>query len=136
MIADFVVIDTSVWVEYFRGHRPALYAHVDALVVARQLANLRIITAELLRGANTPLARRAIHETVALIPTVPLSDEFWLDVGEFCHQLSRHGVKASLTDGWIAKAVIDHRCALWSLDKDFQHIARIRHMRLYEPVLI
>ncbi|MBI4237020.1 MAG: PIN domain-containing protein [Deltaproteobacteria bacterium] len=131
MAAELVILDTSIWIEYFHGKAADLCQDVDALIATRRLRHLTVITAELLRGAVATRERRIIAQTVAFIPRVPLTDEFWMTVGEFCFDLARQGVVAHLIDAWIAKAAINARCALWSLDHHFSAIARRTPLRLY-----
>ncbi|MBI2346724.1 MAG: PIN domain-containing protein [Deltaproteobacteria bacterium] len=128
-----VILDTSVWVEYFRGGSPTLAVHIERLVAARRLKNLRIITAELLRGAFSPSDRRAIEETVAHIPVIERDDCHWLVVGVLCRRLAKRGVTIPLVDGWIAQATMDARGQLWTLDGDFRAIAKCSPLALYQP---
>lgn len=131
-MAELVILDTSVWIEYFRGKNAPLCTHVEALIAERRLRQLHIITAELLRGAAHASEQRVIQSTIGYIPIASLTDQFWLIVGQFCFDLARKGVVVSLPDAWIAKAAIEHHCMLWSLDHHFQPIARHTSLRLFQ----
>lgn len=133
MSADPVVLDTSIWIEYFRGRQPRIYSEVDSLIQQRRLLHLHVVGAELVRGARTTTEQRVIHTTVGQIPLIFLTDNFWVEVGAFCFALARKGCVPSLVDAWIAKAVIAQRCALWSLDRHFENIARYSPLVLHRP---
>ncbi len=127
----WVILDTSVWIEYFREKNLTLCETVESLIAQRRVRQLHIITAELLRGALHASDQRMIQNTIGYIPVLPLTDAFWLSVGAFCFQLARKGTVASLPDAWIAQATIDHHCQLWSLDAHFRHIARHAPLQLF-----
>lgn len=125
-----VIADTSVWIEYFKGRNAVLCGHLEELISHRQLRQIHVITAELIRGSLHTREKNAIMGTVAHIPVLPLPDSFWLTVGEFTFHLARKGVSAHLIDAWIAQAAILHRCTLWSLDKHFKQISEVSALEI------
>lgn len=126
-----VIIDTSIWIDYFKGKNVALCDHLEGLIAQRGLRHLHIVTAELIRGALHPREKRIIGNTINHIPILLLPDAFWQDVGEFAYDLARRGLNIHLIDAWIAAATIRHRCKLWSLDKHFRQIAEKSPLEFY-----
>lgn len=126
-----VIVDTSVWVDYFKGKNNVLCDHLEDIISRRNVRHLHVVSAELVRGALHSREKRIIADTIDRIPILQLPDSFWQDVGEFAYDLARRGVNAHLIDTWIATAAIRHRCSLWSLDKHFRQIAEKSSLEMY-----
>ena len=83
MHADRVLIDTSVWIEYFKGADSALTQAVEALIKSGSVCTAGIILAELLQGARSDREIRVIEdlkESFALIAS-DREVEAWLEAG-------------------------------------------------------
>ena len=70
-----VVVDTSVWIDFFRGKTVRLLAEAlrDGTVVIPP-----IVVAELVSGAGRPRDRRAIGELLHEMPVHETSLEHWI----------------------------------------------------------
>lgn len=101
-MADFAILDTSVWIEYFRGKNVPLCAQVESLIAERRLRQLHIIDGSMLANSRAILLRSRPQRR-----------------GRFSSR------------AWIAKAAIEHHCRLWSLDHHFQPIARHTSLQLF-----
>lgn len=126
-----VIVDTSVWVEYFRGKNQKIILCVEELIERRLLRILPIILAELLRGCLNQKEINFIRSTIEEIPSINFGDDFWSDIGLFCFKLARRGCVCSLIDGFIAKATIISRNYLFTLDQDFLRISKLTSLRLF-----
>jgi predicted nucleic acid-binding protein len=123
-----LTVDTSVWVDFFRGDPlPDLeYALEQGLVVLPPL-----VCAELL---STPLPARRRAELASMLQDLPLHPtpfEHWADVGMLRAQLLRAGLRVSTPDAHIAQCAIDTGGALWSRDKIFRHVGQHCSLHLF-----
>ena len=120
-----VVVDTSVWVEFFRGRSvPALE---DALAAGTVVLS-PLVVAELVSGALRPEERAAVAELLTELPLHETPLSHWLSVGALRRQLRGKGVSISTPDAHVAQCALDRGALLLSQDEVFTLVAR--HSRL------
>lgn len=131
---SFIIIDTSVWVDYFRGKNVVLMSQVDWIIQQRLARTLFLIIAELLRGALHQKEIKVIQKTVAYLPQPTFTTDPWMDVGIFCFSLARKGLSCSLIDAYISHVAIQNHWFLFTLDQDFNRISKLSSLKLWhEP---
>ena len=122
-----VVVDTSVWIDFFAG-RPAK-ALEDAL--AQGAAVLPpIVVAELVSGARPGKQRDAIADLMRDLPVHETPFEHWLRVGDLRRRLAEAGIAVSTPDAHVAQCAIDLDAVLLSRDAVFTKIARRSPLKL------
>lgn len=125
-----VLVDTSVWVEYFRGS--SALDEVDFLIDQDLLGTNELIQAELL----PPLVARGEDELVALIRDLPLHplQVDWEGIIIFQVTCLKHGInKVGIPNLIIAQNAIQHGLRVFSVDKHFRLLHRVIPLDLYEP---
>jgi len=124
-----LVVDTSVWVEFFRGtYLPVLEdALRDGLVLLAP-----IVAAELLSAPLSRAERRSIVSFTEDLPLCPTPLAHWQAVGALRAQLSKKGLSVSTPDAHVAECALDAGAPLWSNDVIFRKIARLSALRLVE----
>jgi predicted nucleic acid-binding protein len=123
-----LVVDTSVWVEFFRGEPlPRLEdALRDGLVVLPP-----VVAAELL---SAPLSKAERHSLSAFLADLPLHAtplSHWEGVGALRARLSKKGLSVSTPDAHVAACALEAGGALWSNDAIFGKIAKATGLRLF-----
>lgn len=123
-----LVVDTSVWVEFFRGEDlPDLeLALREGLVVLPPL-----VVAELL---SAPLRKKQREQLTSLLLDLPMHDtsfDHWCAVGELRARLGKAGLSVSTPDTHVAQTAIDVGGRLWSRDAIFAKIAAKGPLRLF-----
>ena len=115
-----VVVDTSVWVDFFAGRpTPELEAALQhGLVVLPP-----IVVAELVSGARRKSDRVAIAGVLTELPVHEVLLDHWIRVGELRRGLLDHGLSVSTPDAHVAQCAIDRDAVLLSHDKIFVRIA-------------
>jgi len=110
-----ILIDTSVWIEFFRGREPA-FGRVVRLLQDRQVLAVECVFAELLQGAKDRHERSLILEMWNSLPQAQASGTL-LKAGEASgiNKWSDRGV--GLIDAWIVMAARTAKARIWSLDK-------------------
>jgi predicted nucleic acid-binding protein len=115
-----ILVDTSIWIEFFRGREP-FYSGVRVLLENRQAITIECVFAELLQGAKSLRERRLIREMWQSLPKV---DEvgLLLHAGETAgvHKWPERGI--GLVDAWIVSAARRAGAQIWTLDKKVRAI--------------
>lgn len=118
------LIDTSAWVDFFRGE-VAARKKVDPLLQEGRAAICGAVHAEVLSGAKD----RALYDRLALLfdglTYFETGDAAWQKVGELRFLLARQGTQAHLVDLLIAVTAMEHGASLLTRDRDFARIAKV-----------
>jgi predicted nucleic acid-binding protein len=118
-----VLIDSSAWIDFFRGE-PEAVRRVDPLLAEDRGATTAIITAEVASGARTRAVFDKLVTTFSALSSLPDPDKLWPRVAELRFTLARQGFQADLIDLAIALTAAHSRHALLTRDRDFEAIAR------------
>lgn len=129
-----ILVDSSVWIDYFNGVPSAATDKLDTLLGAEPLAVGDVILLEVLQGfrrdEDYATARRLME---SLIVVDLLGEANALRGAEFYRELRKKGVTVRKTlDVVIATWCIENRYPLLFQDRDFQPF--VRHLGLV-PVL-
>lgn len=125
-----VVVDTSVWIDFFAGIPiPALEEALAQGVVI--LAP--IVVAELISGAAREKERASLSDLLREIPLHETPLEHWVRVGELRRRLKQKGLSVSTPDAHVAQCALDRDAVLLSRDAVFARIARVVPLRLGSP---
>ena len=128
-----VLVDASVWIQFFRAEHSPQAATLDALLSAGPVAICAPIRAEVVSGARTQQRFQQLNALFdALIDLNPPAD-VWSQVTTNRFALARRGHQISLVDLLIAVTAAAHRVPLWTLDEDFQQIAHVLPLMFYRP---
>ena len=119
-----VLVDTSVWIEFFKAKHP-YFQDFSVLLADRQVLTTSCIFGELLQGARNKREEKILLEFWNDLPKVSLElfENSWINAG-----------KTSSTERWYAKGVglIDATilqiskttgAKLWTLDKAMNKIS-------------
>lgn len=128
-----VVVDTSVWVDYFNGHETPQAVRLDALLGDRILIIGDLILAELLQGfADERDARRALTLLQALYQVEMVGGEVAIESARLYRQLRRKGITIRKTmDMLIATFCLLNDHELLHADRDFDVLARHTGLRVH-----
>lgn len=122
-----VVVDSSVWIELFRGGDfPTLE---EGLAEGRVLVPPLVI-AELVSGATSRGDARRVEDLVQELDLVETPRAHWVRVGELRRRLRGRGLSVSTPDSHVAQCALDVRGVLLSTDTVFRRIARLTELRL------
>lgn len=119
-----IVVDTSVWVDYFRGRDEALVARIHDLLDAGQVLLPIAVKVELLGGASKELRPRLKRALGALRVLYP-STSTWKRMERWTEQASAAGHRFGVGDLLIAALAADAEAPVWSLDSDFGRMASL-----------
>ena len=120
-----VMIDTSVWVEFFNRPQGDHFEAVSVLLDDDRVAMVGVIAAELIRGCRSTDERDEVQAALAGVHRFDLGFDDWLGIGRELFSLRRKGLTVSLSDTAIVYAAREAECLLYTLDTDFDHFAGV-----------
>ena len=116
-----ILVDSSVWIDYFRGAATPQTDRVDQLLSSELLLIGDLILTEVLQGFASERDFNQARSLLAALPVVPLvGGEVALRAARNYRQLRAQGVTVRKTiDTLIATSCIEHGYALLYSDRDF-----------------
>ena len=124
MSGNRVLIDTSVWIAYFKNTDERLADKVDDILGSSEVCVPRVVIAELVQGAKTGKEIAVIEEFVEAFRIVDQTDSTWLKAGKLSFSMKRKGITVHLIDCYIAVIARENNCRIFSLDEHFREIRR------------
>ncbi len=130
MSVERVLVDTSVWVDYFRGTSPLVSARLDRLLSEAEVCVPKIVLAELLQGTRSEREVSAIEDLQEAFTIIDQGPDTWMKAGKLSRRLKSRGKTIHLIDCYIAVIAEVSRCALLTLDEHFLEISKLLPLRL------
>jgi predicted nucleic acid-binding protein len=128
MNTDLVLIDTSVWINYFNDPESKEARATKALVRTDQAVLTGIVLTELLQGVRTEREGNLLRETFSILPYVEMDREVWTAAGVMLRELRGKGITLPVSDAILAALCLRHHYAIFTLD---QHFKQFRGLRLH-----
>lgn len=122
---NLVLVDTSVWVRFFRVADSPEAQTLDALLAAGPVATCPPIRAEVVSGAKNRREFDRLSDLFDALVNLEPPVEIWRKIEGHRFELAKRGYQASLIDLMIALTAYAHDVVLWSVDDDFTRIASI-----------
>lgn len=129
-----IVVDTTVWIDFFNGSGTPEDHHLQQLITAgRSLALTDLIFCEILQGIREDAAFARTRDLLLLYPILQIGR---LATFEHAAQLYRTCRRRGLTvrktiDCLIAALCIEEDVELFHRDSDFDAIARVAPLQVY-----
>ena len=127
-----VVADTSVWVAVLRSRAAREAPALEALLDADDVILPVPVRLELLLGA--PARERVrLRRILSALPIAYPADETWTLIEGWAGGAVDAGHRFGVGDLLIAALAAERGALLWSLDSDFERMARLKFVSLYDP---
>ncbi len=120
-----VLIDTSVWIDYFKNKNLSLSRRVDDILSTADVYVPRIVIAELIQGAKSDKEISVIEEFIGAFNIVDQQQDTWIRAGKLSNSLKKKGISVNLTDCYIALIATENYCRIFTLDEHFKNIKKI-----------
>lgn len=130
-----IVVDTSVWVSVLRPRvrKEAREANAfRALLDADEVLLPAPVRTELLGGVR-PVHRRALGRILTALPIAYPACDTWRQMDRWAIEGAEHGQSFGVGDLLIGALAREAGALVWSLATDFQRMARLNFIDLYEP---
>ena len=117
-----VLVDTSVWIDYFGDVISAQVQQLDALVGRKRVLTGDLVLAEVLQGVRSDREFRTVRDALLTLDVVPLtSPALAVRSAHNYRVLRRHGLTVRKTiDCLIATWCIEHGVPLLYSDRDYE----------------
>lgn len=125
-----IVVDTSVLVPILRSAPKAETAVLWQLVDA-DLITLPVVVRQEVRAGLARHNRKAVLDLLSALPISMPTDDTWARVEQWTDQAANAGERFGATDLLIAALADELGALVWSLDTDFERMARLKFVRLY-----
>ena len=122
------LIDTTIWVLYFKGEKE-LEDEIKSLILKERAAICEIVTLEVLRGAKSQKEYGQLHADFAALSALRLTDIIWEKSYKIGFKLRKMGINVPLTDILIATVASHYNCLLLHRDKHFPLMKGIMGLR-------
>jgi len=120
---DKVLIDTSVWIEFFRKRESPVSLNIREWLKLNQVYYTGPIVVELYQGAKTTKEIQIINQLLDTINYVDITREHYHHAGLTSQKAARDGKIFSTIDMIIAAVAHDENLSLFSLDHHFLEIS-------------
>jgi len=130
-LGSLVLVDTSVWIDYFRKKDPA-YSKVDNLMEEEEVGICRLIIAELLQGAKGSKEIEIILDLPCVFPVIDELSDTWEKTGLLANQLRGQGITIGLADCYLATLAHQNNVRIFSHDSHFRMIKSFTQINLLE----
>ena len=125
-----ILVDTSVWIEFFRKHEP-YHGIVTRLIDDEQVYCTGIILAELMQGAKSDKELIILDDFPRVFPFIHETSQLWAAAGRLAFQLRRKGITIGLSDCYIAVAAASVNAQVATTDSHFQLLFKPAKISLY-----
>jgi len=120
-----IIVDTSVWIEYFKNNQKYVPFIEDSLNLENILISGPIIS-ELLHGVKSEKEYKLLSESISAVPCAECVYDDWIKTGETLYNLKKKGITVPLTDALISVIAIRYDASILTLDKHFRSIDTIK----------
>lgn len=122
---DRILVDTSVWIEFFKAGSEAGDT-LAALLAKNTACACGIVLFELMHGIKSETEKAAILSMLAELPYFEMTAALWQEAAGLSHALKKKGLTLPLSDIFIASLAIEHDLYIFTLDKHFEQISGVK----------
>ena len=123
------LVDTSVWIDFFRGV-PSIKIALEKLLAKDEIFTAGPVLYELLQGVRLPEEKKQVKEALLSTNYLEITSNDWEEAALLSSTLRAQGITLPMTDiliGHLAKA---RNLEVISLDPHFDQIPGIKHRKL------
>ena len=117
-----ILVDTSIWIEFFKG-RPLYYNTLSKLLENREIIAIECVFGELLQGARSFQEKTLIKRYWSLLPKIE-EEGIWLMAGESSSYKKLHSKGIGIIDLALLSAARITQSKIWTLDKKLLSILK------------
>lgn len=121
-----IIVDTSVWIEFFRNDNSPVSSHLKSLLRSGQIAMTGMILAEILQGIKSDKEILLVKNKLESLPFVEINKKVWQQSGEVSAALRKKGITIPLSDIIIACTAIVEDFEIYTIDPHFEKIPGVK----------
>jgi len=132
MSAEKVLIDTSVWIDYFQNASSPISEEVDRILSEGEAYVPKIVIAELIQGAKTSKEIAVIEDFLDAFYIIDNKEDTWIKAGRLSYDLEKKGKSIHLLVCYIATIAQQFGCKIFTLNRHFKEIQKVINIALIE----
>jgi len=132
MSGNRILIDTSVWINFFRDKTPTFSQKVDEFLSKNEIYVPKIVVAELIQGSKSDREVMAVKEFLEAFHIIDQKEDTWIKAGELSYRLKRKGKRVNLADCYISIIAEEYGCQIFTLDEHFKDIKTVTEIELVD----
>lgn len=121
-----IIVDTCVWIEFFREPESELTLHLKALLRERKVIMVGMVMAEILQGVKAPKEANLVKQSLEKLPYMEITRDIWEAAGEISASFQGTGVTIPLSDLIIAAVALSGDHEIFTIDPHFYKVDRLR----------
>lgn len=125
-----IIVDTSVWIEFFRSPESRNTLHLQTLLRSRRVVLVGMVLAEILQGVRYPKEANLVRQSMGTLPYLEMTRNDWQKAGELSAALRRKGSTIPLSDLIIAAIALGGGYEIFSVDPHFE---KVPSLKLHRP---
>jgi predicted nucleic acid-binding protein len=125
-----VLLDTSVWIDAFRGKTPHIVEATQGLLKDDCILICGPVLFEIKRGLRPPDRKKILPLLDALI-RLSVDETVWDAAGDLDASLRKKGITIPPMDVIIAQVCLHHKVSLFTLDEHFNSIPGLKRFELH-----
>ena len=125
-----ILIDTSVWIEFFKQREP-FKATVQTLLKSQMALSIEPVFAELLYGVRMQKEKDIIQSYWQILPRIEFGQDSMIKAANYASSQRFLQSGIGLMDAIIIQSVIEGKHMIWTLDKRI--LSRIDPKLIYQP---
>ena len=129
-----IFVDTSVWISALRDGKSPEARGLTLLLDSDEVALSIPVYLEVLTRAVTREKRYHLRRALSALPVFYPSTETWARIGKWIERAADRGDRFGIRDLLVASIAADRSAPVWSLDADFERMARLfQFVELFQP---
>jgi hypothetical protein len=120
-----ILIDTSAWVDFFRGTSKTADA-VAMLIEKGQASICGVISYELIQGAKSEDEALHLSGLLSALHYIEMTSDLWTKAGSISARLRRKGITLPMSDLLIGAIALEHGLEVLTLDEHFASIPGLK----------
>lgn len=128
---DKVLIDTSVWINFFRNKDTDLIEKIATLLKSKSVVYTGLVAVELLNGAKNEKELQTLYDLFKIIEKVNECDLTHFNAGMMGYKIAKNGYTLNTADLLIAQIAIENSLAIMTFDEHFKTIEKYSRLKLF-----
>jgi predicted nucleic acid-binding protein len=116
-----IVVDTSVWIDFFRGTNQQLNDKLELLIENNEIIALSCVFGELLQGVKNENEEKTILDFWHNLTKVDETNLF-IDAGRNSNKYKLLNSGVGLIDSYILASALKYNLSLWTFDKKLNEV--------------
>lgn len=132
MSAEKILIDTSVWIDYFQNKTSSISEEMDRILSEDEVCVPKIVIAELIQGAKSSKEIGVIQDFLDAFHIIDQKEDTWIKAGRLSYDLKKRGKTIHILDCYITIIAQEFSCKIFTLNRHFKEIQKLIPIQLIE----